>query len=100
MSSHAKFHYSITCETSDEAVLHCLRSLGHFAEQSGPINIVWGGTNAESWRKNLGVFKMYFTRPEYRDRFIEEANRLLEGHWKRLATDDADPAQPAASGRR
>src|SRR5688572_9890861 len=90
--SHARFHYSVTCDTADEAVLHCLRSLGHFAEESGPINIVWGGTNAETWRKNLGQFKLRFTQAKFRQRFIDEANRLLSGHWKMVATDDNDPA--------
>ena len=35
MSQHAKYHYSVTIKTDDEAVLQCLRVLGQYAQSTG-----------------------------------------------------------------
>ena len=89
-----RYKYSVTCHTEDAAVLHCLRSLCQYAEQSSKPQIGWGGTGEKDWRANDGTFKLRFSSPDYRQRFIDEANRLLAGHWSVLSTSDKDPASP------
>lgn len=87
-------HYSVSLETEDLAVLHCLRSLSQHAEGSKiPKSIPWGGTKEAAWRRAGYVATFRFTSPDYRDRFIEEASRLLPSDlWKKVAQSDADPA--------
>jgi hypothetical protein len=93
-SDHMRFKFSITCQTDDIAVLHCLRSLCQFSECSKKKQIGWGGTGEADWRANSGRFTLRFTDPQYRQRFIDEANRLLAGHWSIVKTNDNDPATP------
>ncbi len=87
--------YSVSCQTDDLAVLHCLRALAQFAERSNiPKNIPWGGTGEASWRKanNLATFR--FTSSDYRATMLAEASRLLPpGSWRPVAKSDSDPAR-------
>ena len=39
MSQHYLYHYSVTIKTDDEAVLHCLRSLSQYAQETGNARI-------------------------------------------------------------
>lgn len=88
-------HFSVSCETLDLAVLHCLRSLAQFAEGSKiPKTIPWGGTKEAQWRRSGCVATFRFTNPDYRSKFVEEADRLLpDGSWRVTGTNDADPAR-------
>jgi hypothetical protein len=87
-------HFSVSCETEDLAVLHCLRSLSQFAEGSKiPKGIPWGGTKEAAWRKNGHVATFRFTSADYRTTFLDEASRLLPGHlWRSVGQSDSDPA--------
>jgi len=93
-ANHSKYHYSITCDTSDATVLHCLRSIAQYIEQSEYPQISWGGTTRASWKKNNNQFTLRFTDPSYRSKFVNESNRLLAGHWSLISTSDNDPASP------
>lgn len=93
-SNHEKYHYSVTCKTTDPAVLHCLRALCQYSEKEEYPQIGWGGTKRNLWEANGGVFTLRFTSPVYRDNYINEANRLLSGHWELVTTNDDDPAEP------
>lgn len=93
-SDHERFKFSITCQTDDLAVLHCLRSLCQFSEKHPKKQIGWGGTSKVNWRRSSGRFTLRFTDPKYRQHFIDEANRLLSGHWSIISTNDNDPATP------
>jgi hypothetical protein len=87
-------HFSVTCETHDLAVLHCLRSLAQYAEGSRiPKSIPWGGTKEVDWRRNADTATFRFTSPKYREVFLEEAGRLLPaGTWRSVRQSDTDPA--------
>lgn len=87
-------HFSVSCETHDLAVLHCLRSLSQFAEGSKiPTSIPWGGTKEAAWRKNDYVVTFRFTSPNYRETFLDEAERLLPAKsWTKVGSSDDDPA--------
>src|SRR5689334_25449601 len=87
-------HYSVSCETHDLAVLHCLRSLSQFAEGSTiPKSIPWGGTKEAAWKKNDYVVTFRFTSPDFRDDFLKEATRLLPKElWTKVGASDNDPA--------
>lgn len=93
-TDHDKFHFSITCKTKDRFVLACLRAICHTCEQAPKAQIAWGGSGEDDWKHadNRVVFR--FTAPEYRDRYIQEATRLLESHWQNCGTNDNDPATP------
>jgi hypothetical protein len=91
--THAQFHYSVQCHTEDEMVLACLRALCHVAEENPKPNIGWGGTGVPEWKANGRVVTFRFTSTTYRERFVREASRLLEGRWREVARSDADPAR-------
>jgi len=38
MSQHAQYHYSVTIKTDDLPVLHCLRSLSDYAQETANIS--------------------------------------------------------------
>ena len=48
MDDYTKFRYSVTCETADSAVLHCLRALCQWAEEHPKPQIGWGGTTKKN----------------------------------------------------
>ncbi len=93
-TDHEAFHYSVTCETDDRAVLACLRALCHISEHAKKAQIGWGGSGEDAWESNGHQVTFRFTQERYRDAFVAEANRLLPGHWKIRGTDDRDPATP------
>lgn len=93
-TDHKRFHFSVTCQTDDAAVLHCLRALCQFAEKGKKPQIGWGGTGEADWKARGGRFVLRFTSAAYRKTFIDQANRLLPGRWTLVTTNDTDPATP------
>lgn len=93
-TDHQLYRYSATCNTSDLAVLHCLRALCQFAEKGRYPQIGWGGTKESLWRASGGNFTVRFTLPKYREVYISEASRLLKGYWTLVRTNDNDQATP------
>ena len=93
-TDHQRFHYSVTCHTDDEAVLFCLRALCQFAEEHPKRQIGWGGTKTPEWRDRHGELTIRFTKPDFRTRFLREAERLLPGKWRLVRQSDNDPAHP------
>ena len=91
---HQRYRYSVTLETGDAAVLHCLRALCQHAERALSPQIGWGGTGEGAWKAQGGRFTLRFTDPSYREHFLAEARRLLSGHWTELSLSDSDPASP------
>ena len=87
------FKFSITCQTDDLAVVFCLRALCQFAEQHKYPQIGWGGSGESSWRANSNNITLRFTSSKYRDKFIDEANRLLHGRWSQININNNDPAE-------
>jgi hypothetical protein len=85
--------FSITCRTDDLGVVHCLRALCEHAEKDGKPQIGWGGTKRSDWLAAGKKMTLRFTRPEYREVFVEEATRLLpSGSWSEDSRSDSDPA--------
>lgn len=93
MNKHAEYHYSVTIETNDEAVLNCLRALSQYAQSTGNSRIPWGGTKKEDWLQDDRCVTFHFSKKEYRATFIKEVFRLLPGSlWKKIDENDDDPA--------
>jgi len=92
MDDYARFRFSITCKTGDDAVLHCLRGLCQWSEEHSKPQIGWGGTTASSWKASGGRLTLRFTEAKFRDRFVLKANELLAGRWTIISTSDSDPA--------
>ena len=92
---YVRCRFSVSVETQDLAVLHCLRSLAQFAEGSKiPKSIPWGGTKEADWRRANCVATFRFTSSDYRAAFLEEVERLLPRHlWQAVGHSDSDPAQ-------
>jgi hypothetical protein len=93
-TAHAKYHFSVTVQTADVAVLHCLRGLcQHWA--GGPYpQMGWGGSDLDSWRSGNGKVVFRFASAAGRSSFVADANRLLGQHWQEVTRSDSDPASP------
>jgi hypothetical protein len=89
--------YSITCETSDLAVVHCLRAICQFAERGlEHPQIAWGGTGEAEWKASGNRVTLRFTDPAFRDAFVLTARDVLrEGLWEEVdgSRRDNDPAE-------
>ena len=81
---------SVTCETHDEAVLHCLNALAHFSERAGEPSddrrsVPLSGVAApDGWDRVQGRVTFHFSDQRRRGVFLGEATRLLSGKWIRL----------------
>ena len=82
--------FSVTCQTHDEAVLHCLHALAYFSERVGAPNdrhdsvSLSGFTAPEGWDRVEGRVTFQFSDQRRRGVFLGEATRLLSGKWIRL----------------
>jgi hypothetical protein len=93
--SHADYHYSVTVQTDDRAVVNCLRSLSQISQQQGNVRIPWGGTTDAAWEQAGHAVTFRFTSPTYRQGFIDVAERILRpGLWREVSRSDSDPASP------
>lgn len=93
-SDYQRYKFSVTCHTDDLAVVHCLRSLCEFAEQSGRRQIGWGGTKKSAWLASANQITLRFTDPAYREAFVLVATWLLPtGSWSVVRKSDKDPAR-------
>jgi hypothetical protein len=68
--------------------------LCQYAEEYKKPQIGWGGTGEKAWREAGFQITLRFTKREYRDKFIIEAERLLKNYWTLIKTLDNDPAHP------
>jgi hypothetical protein len=93
-----KFHYSITCRTTNDlAVLYCLRGLAQWAACKAGVAynqraVAWGRTTDTGWRTRGRKATLRFVSPESRDEFKNKAKELLPGLWDADAESDNDPA--------
>lgn len=92
MNQHTLYHYSVTVETEDEVVLHCLRAISDYAQTLGNKRIVWGGTKKKDWQRNNHHVTFHFSNPEYRLTFKNGANRLMPGKFRLVSESNNDPA--------
>jgi len=94
-TTHRDHHYSIQVQTDELAILYCLRSLADYSQKSGNTRIAWTGTTKEKWLRENHMVKFHFSQQEYRQNFINEANRILpDKSWQVIKIDDTDPASP------
>ena len=97
MGQHSNYKFSITIQSDDLAVVHCLRSLSQFSQKTGNNRITWGNTKESDWKRDENQVTFRFTDPEYRKIFIKEAERLLPNKlWQISAQSDDNPAKPAS----
>lgn len=86
-------HFSITCETDDLAVVHCLRALCQHNVQNCRPQIAWGGSSAENWRRDGNRITLRFTSQTQRESFVGDVERLLpSSSWREVRRSDNDPA--------
>jgi hypothetical protein len=92
---HKSYHFSVTVQSDDLAVVNCLRALSQFSQETGNNRIPWGGTKDDDWCRDGKQVTFRFTSSEYRAGFIAQAKRLLPSSlWEIAAQDDNDPAKP------
>ena len=95
MTTHADHKFSVTISTGDLAVVNCLRALAKFSQRQGNNSIPTGGTKDEDWRRDGRRVTFRFSKPQYRDRFMNELERLLPSSlWSVAGKRDDDPATP------
>ncbi|MCG8564639.1 MAG: hypothetical protein MI747_06105 [Desulfobacterales bacterium] len=68
---------SITCHTNDLAVFHCLNALSRYSESTTYGSREFPLVEERDWRNTGNKLTLWFTHPQYRDRFEENALRLL-----------------------
>ncbi len=94
-TTHGDHHFSVQVHTDDLAVLYCLRSLADYSQESGNTRITWGGTSKEDWKRHNNSVKFHFSEIRYRQKFINEANRILpKNSWHIATQSDDEPATP------
>ena len=83
---------SVTCETHDEAVVHCLAALAHFAEHVAiddtRESLAFVLPAEHGWDREDGRVTFRFSDHRRRGAFLGEATRLLSGKWTRAALHD------------
>jgi hypothetical protein len=93
-TDYERYHFSVTCQTDDLAVVYCLRALCQFAADDVKPQIGWGGTKADEWQADGNRITLRFTSAKSRDHFVSEATRLLPaGSWREMSRSDNDPAR-------
>lgn len=98
MTQYEKFRYSITCRSSEEAVLHCLKALADYAEGGGHKNTSCLEASMAEWNRPDRV-TLRFTSPDNRSEFRRIARELLGGRWAEYDARDDDPPQSLDGGR-
>ena len=97
MSQHDKYVYSVTFHSDDLAAVHCLRALAQYSQKKGNNRIPWGNTKESDWQRSNNQVTFHFSKPEYRDGLITEANRLLPTNtWRLVDQSDNNPATPSS----
>lgn len=83
--------YCVTCETHDEAVLHCLNALAYFSEReqdaaaaADRVVSLPGLPAPDGWARESGRVVFNFSDARRRGTFLGEATRLLSGKWIRI----------------
>jgi len=95
ITTHKDHHFSITVYTDDLAILYCLRALADYSQKTGNTRITWGGTKKEDWERDGRSVTFRFSKPAYRAKFVNEADRVLPtSSWRKIKESDKDPATP------
>lgn len=98
MSQYTRYQYSITCRSSEEAVLHCLKALADYAEGGAHKNTTSAEATMAEWNRPDRV-TLRFTSADSRSAFRELARKLLGGRWAEYAARDDDPPPSLDGGR-
>jgi hypothetical protein len=94
-TSHKEYHYSVTIQTDDLALLGCLRALSQHVQATGNKRIPWGGTKRKDWLQAKHHATFHFSNTLYRDEFLQNARRLLPSDlWHVTEQRNDDPAKP------
>lgn len=94
---HTAPSYTVTCQTHDEAVLHCLHALAYFSENVAESTVSGTSAGVElggpiapgGWARDDGRVTFQFSDQRRRGTFLGEATRLLSGKWIRLALGES-----------
>lgn len=95
MNRHAHYRFSVTIHTDLLSLLSSMRGLAQHCQIDGIKAIAWGGTKEPDWAGNSNRATFHFSRPLYRDTFVQEAEKLFsKALWEIIAKSDSDPAVP------
>ena len=76
-------------------MLNCLRAITQVSQWDGDVRIPSGGTKKRDWERRNHQATFRFTSTEYRQRFEDEASRVLQPDlWRVVRRSDNDPATP------
>lgn len=99
MARRESFHYSVTCRSDEESVLHCLKALAGFAEGGGHKKTAWAEEAVAEWDREDHRLTLRFTTPTNRSTFRRLARDLLAGRWAEYSACDSDPPPALGSER-
>ena len=69
--------FSVTVQTSEAVVLHCLRALAFYSQGGRGKFGTFDGTGEQEWKENNQQVTFRFSELIYQQRFLHEASRLL-----------------------
>ena len=92
MLDYADYKFSVTIQSDDIALVHCLRALADFSQKDGNQRIAWEGRGEDDWKLAGEQATFRFTTPDFRGGFLREAGRLLALlPWRIISQSDDDP---------
>lgn len=77
MAKREDYIHTITVKTEDITILYCLRSIAHLSQETGNTQIPWAGTTRKIWIEQGNKVVFRFTDEKYKNKFINEAKRIL-----------------------
>jgi hypothetical protein len=94
---HKEFTFSVTIHSEEYALISSMRGLAFYCQGEISKQISWGNTKEKDWAKAGRKAKFHFSRQNYRDNFIREAQNLFrDGLWRiEGIPSNNDPARPA-----
>jgi hypothetical protein len=83
-----RFRFQVTVHCDDIVAVHALRGIAYYAQETLTKMSAVGGATEKNWDANGHNITFQFTSPRYRERFLQESERLLAGRWNKIAEHD------------
>ncbi|HZF02555.1 MAG TPA: hypothetical protein VE344_11765 [Methylomirabilota bacterium] len=96
MSQHKEYIFSVTIQSDDLGLICAMRGLAWHCQIDGNKQISWGNIKEKDWAAAGRKATFHFSRQNYRDNFVREAQILFrDGLWSVANQSNNDPARRA-----
>jgi hypothetical protein len=84
------YSFTVTIETHDLALLHCLRALSFYCQQNENRYVSWGGSGKLKWENQNHQAVFRFSEEKFRSLFMEKAKDLFPSdRWRVISTQSS-----------